>query len=65
LFRRVTRWPAGSPQYDVGHLDRLAAIEGALPIGLHVAGSAYRGVGLPDLAREADLLARQLASSLA
>lgn len=64
LFRRITRWPGGSPQYDVGHLDRIAAIDHALPNGLHVVGSAFRGVGLPDLAREADELARALTETL-
>jgi oxygen-dependent protoporphyrinogen oxidase len=28
--------------------------------GLHLLGNAYRGVGLPDLIREARSLARQL-----
>lgn len=60
LFHQITRWPAGSPQYDLGHLDRVAAAEAALPAGLHIGGSAYRGVGLPDLAHEADLLATRL-----
>jgi oxygen-dependent protoporphyrinogen oxidase len=38
------------PQYTLGHLARLAGIEqrlAGLP-GLFVAGSAYRGIGLPD-----------------
>ncbi|MEK7797342.1 MAG: protoporphyrinogen oxidase, partial [Nitrospirota bacterium] len=42
------------PQYLVGHLDRLAAIEerlARLP-GVFVAGAAYRGVGIPDCIRD-------------
>jgi oxygen-dependent protoporphyrinogen oxidase len=49
-FQRVFRWPRAMPQYNLGHLDRLAVIDRrleALP-GLFVAGNAYRGVGLPD-----------------
>jgi oxygen-dependent protoporphyrinogen oxidase len=49
-LRRIFRWPQAMPQYTLGHLERLAIIEqrlAALP-GLFVAGSAYRGVGLPD-----------------
>lgn len=49
-FWRVYRWPKGLPQYAVGHLERLAAIErrlGDLP-GLVLAGASYRGVGIPD-----------------
>ena len=50
---RVHRHPRAMPQYDVGHLDRVAAIEtraGALR-GLALAGAAYRGVGIPDCVR--------------
>jgi protoporphyrinogen/coproporphyrinogen III oxidase len=49
-FQRVFRWPRAMPQYTLGHLERVAAIDerlAALP-GLYVAGNAYRGVGLPD-----------------
>jgi protoporphyrinogen/coproporphyrinogen III oxidase len=45
----VTRWREAFPQYAVGHLGRVAAIEEAsarLP-GLALAGAAYRGVGIP------------------
>lgn len=47
---RVARHPASMPQYPVGHLQRVAAIERAvdsLP-GLFLAGGAYRGVGIAD-----------------
>jgi oxygen-dependent protoporphyrinogen oxidase len=43
----VQRWGGGLPQYGVGHLDRVAAIEGGLPDGLAVAGSVLHGVGVP------------------
>ena len=26
LIHRIYRWPAGNPQYDVGHLERVGAI---------------------------------------
>ncbi|MDR7507079.1 MAG: protoporphyrinogen oxidase [Armatimonadota bacterium] len=51
---RVHRWEQALPQYRVGHLDLVAAIErdlDRLP-GLAVAGAAYRGVGLPDCVRQ-------------
>jgi protoporphyrinogen/coproporphyrinogen III oxidase len=60
LIVRITRWPSGSPQYDVGHLDRIAELGSLLPPNLHLTGSSYRGVGLPDLAHEAELLAAKL-----
>jgi oxygen-dependent protoporphyrinogen oxidase len=48
LFRRIYRWPRANPQYDVNHLQRVAAIEAALPAGVFVTGSPYRGIGVPD-----------------
>jgi protoporphyrinogen/coproporphyrinogen III oxidase len=48
----VVRWPRAMPQYAVGHLDRVAAIEAALPAGVFVAGQAFRGVGIPDCVRQ-------------
>ncbi len=52
LFQRIYRWRRSNPQYDVGHLERVAAIEAALPVGLYVTGSAYRGVGIPDCIKQ-------------
>jgi oxygen-dependent protoporphyrinogen oxidase len=46
----VTRMPDSMPQYEVGHLERLAAFERALadvPC-LEVAGNGACGVGVPD-----------------
>lgn len=60
LFWRITRWPAGNPQYEVGHLERVDAIERSLPEGLFVIGSAYRGVGIPDLVKAANGVVEQL-----
>jgi oxygen-dependent protoporphyrinogen oxidase len=51
----IRRWPRSLPQYAVGHLDRIAELETRvtqLP-NLHLLGNAYRGVGLPDLIRDA------------
>lgn len=53
---RVHRWPRAHPQYEVGHRDRVAAIEAAraeLP-ELFLAGSGYRGVGASDCLEDAD-----------
>ena len=46
---RVTRWGGALPQYNVGHLDRIARIRAAVAEqpGLAVAGAAYDGVGIP------------------
>lgn len=50
---RAYRWRDDFPQADVGHLDRVAAIERALPRGIVLAGAAYRGLGVPDCIRQA------------
>ena len=49
IAQRVTRWGGGLPQYNVGHLDRVAAIRAAVAAqpGLAVVGAAYDGVGIP------------------
>jgi protoporphyrinogen/coproporphyrinogen III oxidase len=49
VARRVTRWGGALPQYNVGHLDRVARVRTAVAgqPGLAVAGAAYDGVGIP------------------
>ncbi|WP_214320166.1 protoporphyrinogen oxidase [Nonomuraea sediminis] len=46
---RVTRWGGGLPQYNVGHLDRIARVRAAVAVqtGLAVCGAAYDGLGIP------------------
>ena len=59
----VRRWPHSLPQYEVGHGSRIAQFDdclSALP-WLAVIGNALRGVGLPDLIREATKAAHALA----
>jgi oxygen-dependent protoporphyrinogen oxidase len=50
LFTRLYRWTRQSPQYEVGHLERLAGIEAHLTRspGLFVTGSGFRSIGIPD-----------------
>jgi oxygen-dependent protoporphyrinogen oxidase len=65
--RRVTRWGGALPQYNVGHLDRVAAIRAAVARqpGLAVAGAAYDGVGIPACAATAKSAAAQVLAHLA
>jgi oxygen-dependent protoporphyrinogen oxidase len=53
LFTRVYRWPESMAQYTVGHQARVSAIEERLRLnaGLHLAGNAYHGIGIPDCVR--------------
>jgi protoporphyrinogen/coproporphyrinogen III oxidase len=43
----VQRWGGGLPQYAVGHVARIAALEDGLPDRVAVAGAALHGVGVP------------------
>lgn len=62
LLTRIHRHPQAMPQYRVGHLDRMARIDASLAHhpGLAVAGSAYRGVGIPDCIHSGELAAEQV-----
>jgi oxygen-dependent protoporphyrinogen oxidase len=52
VMTRIYRWVKGMPQYTIGHLDRVAAVEerAAKIPGLYIAGGSYRGVGVGDCA---------------
>lgn len=65
---RVMRWRDAMPQYHVGHMERVEAIEQSIAAhpGLELAGNAYRGVGIPQSIHSgrqaADRLAKQLST---
>lgn len=61
-FGRVYRWPKAMPQYEVGHLDKVRAIDESLKAlpGLQLIGNAYRGLGIPDCVREGKLAAERV-----
>jgi len=66
IFRQIIRWPHAIPQYNVGHLDRVASIEAATSAhpGLFLTGNAYRGVAMGDCAEQGELIAGQVTSYL-
>ncbi len=60
---RVFRFERSNPQPVVGHADRVRRLRlhaARLP-GLHLAGAAYDGVGIPDCVRQANEVARAIA----
>jgi oxygen-dependent protoporphyrinogen oxidase len=61
---RVVRWPSAMPQYEVGHLDRVAEIERSIPPATFVVGQAYRGAGIPDCVRAGGETAARVRDSL-
>jgi protoporphyrinogen/coproporphyrinogen III oxidase len=67
LLERVYRHERAMPQLEVGHLDRMAAIDertGQLP-GLFISASGFRGVGLPNCISDARAVAAQAAAYVA
>jgi oxygen-dependent protoporphyrinogen oxidase len=65
VLTRVARWTKAMPQYHVGHAGRVEALEqcaAALP-GLHLAGGAYRGVGIADCVRSGEVAAERVFES--
>jgi oxygen-dependent protoporphyrinogen oxidase len=50
VMSRVFRWPGGTPQLEVGHLERMAEVQGEIASvpGLHLTGAGIRSTGIPD-----------------
>ncbi len=62
LAADVTKWHEKMPQYHVGHMQLVDAIEQRaeqIP-GFALAGNGYRGVGIPYCVRSGDAAARRL-----
>jgi oxygen-dependent protoporphyrinogen oxidase len=62
IFCNIARWPGVMPQYHVGHIalvERIEARAAALG-GLHLAGNAYRGVGIPNCIHSGEQAAEQI-----
>ena len=64
---RIYRWTRQSPQFEVGHLQRIAAIEASLASvpGLFVSGSGFRAIGIPDCIQDGRDTAARAAQFLA
>jgi len=64
VVTRLFRWTRQSPQYEVGHLQRVAAIEdhlASLP-GIFLTGSGFRAIGIPDCVADARKTAQRAAA---
>jgi oxygen-dependent protoporphyrinogen oxidase len=67
LLWRVFRWERANAQPSVGHPERLRRMRAAAARhpGLHLAGAAFDGVGIPDCVRQANEVAARIAGSAA
>jgi oxygen-dependent protoporphyrinogen oxidase len=64
-FAIVHRWPQSMPQYTVGHIERMKKITHLSPeAGLHLAGNAYRGIGVSDCVRDGQAAAAAVIAQL-
>jgi oxygen-dependent protoporphyrinogen oxidase len=63
---RVYRWHRASPQQEVGHVERMAAIDRHLAKrpSLFITGTGLRGVGIPDCIADGRATARAVAMEL-
>ncbi len=61
----ISRWPAAIPQYQLGHLQRLAAIDNALkPLpGIHLRANWRDGISVGDCIQNGYDLAQRLGSN--
>jgi oxygen-dependent protoporphyrinogen oxidase len=64
-LQRAFRWESALPQYSVGHLERVAEMEGVLADipGVQVIGNSFHGVGIPDCIRSGREAAEKFISS--
>ena len=67
LWSQVARHPRSMPQYHVGHVARVAALEQRLARWptLKLAGNAYRGIGIPDSIHSGEQAADALLAEMA
>jgi oxygen-dependent protoporphyrinogen oxidase len=66
FFFHAARWPAAMPQYNLGHRQRVQRIQeqlGQLP-GLHIAGNAWHGVGVPHCVHSGQSAAERIAARI-
>jgi protoporphyrinogen/coproporphyrinogen III oxidase len=62
----ITRWHRAMPQYELGHVDRLAQVDQYVSRhdGLALLGAAFSGVGIPDCIDSGRRAAEQCHSAL-
>ncbi len=67
VYQRVTPWPRAIPQYNLGHLERLAAIDAAAATrpGLHFRANWRDGIAVGDCVENGLRFAERLAGTSA
>lgn len=68
LFSVVSRWKDAMPQYSIGHKQLVEKLENGLASelpGVFVAGSPYRGIGIPDCIDQGEAAVEKIIDYLA
>jgi protoporphyrinogen/coproporphyrinogen III oxidase len=67
VLQRVFRWPAATPQLQVGHQERVAWVDERLTHlpGLRLTGAGLRGTGVPDCIEDGRRTAQAILQELA
>ncbi|MFD2657720.1 protoporphyrinogen oxidase [Gracilibacillus thailandensis] len=68
LFSVVSRWKDAMPQYSIGHKQVVENLENGLASelpGVFVAGSPYRGIGIPDCIDQGEAAVEKILDYLA
>ncbi len=65
IVSRVFIWEKAMPQYNLGHPEKLVAIDAALAEmpNIALAGNGYRGIGIPDCINSGELAAKKILES--
>jgi len=67
VLTRIYRWRKANPQYNLGHLKLVQSIFETCAdeaSGIHLTGSAYEGVGIPDCVNQGKKAAHQVIQNL-
>lgn len=64
-FARVFRWKCALPQYETGHLERVAEMEKLLTElpGIQIIGNSFYGIGIPNCIGSARLAVEKITSA--
>ena len=65
ILAKAYRWSKSTPQYEVGHQSRIVELERTVARhpGLHLAGAAFHGAGIPDCIQSGVKVVQTIADS--